>query len=203
MKPFTEDTLVIASHNKGKIKEISELLKPFNVEVVPGNPKLKEPEEDGETFEENALIKARFFAKKMKMPALADDSGLAVNALDGAPGIYSARWGGPEKDFDLAMQKVENTIKEMDMIPDGQQAHFVCALALCWPNGEEATFTGKVSGRLTFPKRGEKGFGYDPIFTPDGHQQTFAEMDPKAKHKISHRAHAFEQLVQECFAVAA
>ena len=157
---------------------------------------LPEPEETGLTFTANAELKALAAAQEANAVALADDSGLAVTALDGAPGIYSARWAGPDKDFDLAMRKIESELGEK---PD-RTAKFVCALTLAWPDGHCETFEGTVSGLLTFPARGDKGFGYDPIFTPDGHDITFAEMDPDKKHGMSHRADAFSKLVAACFA---
>lgn len=183
--------LVVASHNKGKVREIEELLEPLGFEVTgAAELGLPEPEESGTSFTENALIKARSAASISGLPSLADDSGLCVAALDGAPGIYSARWAGREKDFRLAMKRVEN---ELGGNPD-RRACFVCALAMAMPNGNEETFEGRVYGTLTFPPRGERGFGYDPIFVPEGHRFTFGEMEPAAKHAISHRAKAFEKL---------
>jgi len=193
---FNEDTLVIASHNDGKVREIGELLSPFGVTVTSaGALNLPEPEEDGDTFVENALIKARASAMTSKLPALADDSGLAVDVLGGAPGIHSARWAGPEKDFGNAMKKVIEATADFE----AAKAHFICVLALCWPDGHTETFEGTVHGNLTWPPRGELGFGYDPIFVPNGDTRTFAEMDPAEKHAISHRADAFHQMVDACF----
>jgi len=193
---FTEGRLVIASHNDGKVREIGALLAPFNVEVASaGDLGLPEPDETGETFIENALIKARASAQGSGLPALADDSGLSVDVLGGAPGIHSARWAGPGKDFTEAMRKVMDATADFETA----KAHFVCALALCWPDGHTETFEGYVHGSLTWPPRGEKGFGYDPMFVPDGDVRTFAEMDPEEKHAISHRADAFRQLVAACF----
>ncbi|MBL26743.1 MAG: non-canonical purine NTP pyrophosphatase, RdgB/HAM1 family [Rhodospirillaceae bacterium] len=190
---LTEGPLVVATHNQGKAKEIAALLAPFRLEVkAAGDLGLPEPEETGATFIDNAVIKARAAAEKSGLPALADDSGLAVHGLDGSPGIYSARWAGPGKDFAVAMARVET---ELGDNPD-RGAHFVCALALAWPDGHVETFQGEVHGRLVFPGRGTQGFGYDPIFTPDGYDQTFGEMDPEAKDRISHRAAAFRQLVE-------
>ncbi len=200
MPKFREKTLVIASHNQGKIREIGELLAPFHVHVIPGNADLPEPEESGMTFAANAEIKARFFAEAMQLPALADDSGLCVEALNGAPGIYSARWTGEKKDFAHAMQKIKQEIEAKGLEAEGQKAWFICALCLCLPDGRVEHFEGRIDGMLTFPARGEKGFGYDPIFIADGMQQTFAEIAPQEKHAISHRARAFSQLVQRCFA---
>lgn len=196
MRKFDGEKLVIASHNKGKIREIGELMAPFGVEVVSASEMgVEEPEETGLTFIDNALLKAHHSAKATGLPALADDSGLAVDALEGAPGIYSARWGGPERDFNLAMNRVN---EEMGQAAD-RGARFVCALALAWPDGHAEAFEGTVAGSITWPPRGEKGFGYDPIFTATGHQITFAEMEPAEKHAISHRADAFKKMVEGCF----
>ena len=185
-------TLVIASHNSGKVREIADLLRPLGVAAVGAAALgLVEPEETGHTFAENAALKARAAAAAAKLPALADDSGLAVAALDGAPGIYSARWAGPTKDFAIAMRKVEEALKGKD----DRRAKFVAALALAWPDGQCRVFEGEVEGTLTWPPRGEKGFGYDPIFVPEGHAVTFGEMEPEKKHGISHRARAFAKLV--------
>lgn len=182
--------LVVASHNMGKVREIEELLSPLGFEVK-GAAKLglPEPAENGTSFTENALIKARSAASISGLPALADDSGLCVGALEGAPGIYSARWAGRDKDFRLAMKRIEH---ELSGNPD-RRAFFVCVLALVTPTGHEETFEGRVYGTLTFPPRGERGFGYDPIFVPEGHRFTFGEMEPAAKHAMSHRAKAFEK----------
>lgn len=199
MRKFTEKTLVIASHNKGKIKEIGELLAPFNVQVIAGNSDLPQPVEDADSFLGNAKIKSQFFSQAMGLPALSDDSGLCVPALDNAPGIYSARWAGESKDFNVAMHKIEQALKDKGVSPEGQPAFFVCALSLMWADGFEVAFEGKVHGHLTFPPRGEKGFGYDPIFVPEGYNITFAEMEPQKKHQMSHRAMAFRQLVEKCF----
>jgi XTP/dITP diphosphohydrolase len=183
-------SLVVASHNKGKIREIKELLAPFNF-VIRGAAELGlvEPEETGTSFAANALLKARTAARSSHLPSLSDDSGLCVGALDGAPGIFSARWAGSEKDFRVAMQRVE---RELDGNPD-RRAYFVCVLALVLPGGEEETFEGRVYGALAFPPRGEHGFGYDPIFIPEGYRFTFGEMDPAIKHAMSHRAKAFKK----------
>ncbi len=193
---FAGGRLVIASHNPGKIKEINDLLAPLGVEVVfAGDLGLAEPEETGAAFAENAEIKARAAATVAGLPALADDSGLEVAALDGAPGIRSARWAGPEKDFAVAMEKVE---LELSGAAD-RRANFACALALCWPDGHCETVEGRVDGTLVWPGRGKRGFGYDPVFLPDGHPITFGEMEPAEKHAISHRADAFRKLVAACF----
>ena len=194
---FDQNKLVIASHNAGKVREIGALLEPFNVEVVSaGTLNLDEPEETGETFVDNALLKAHAAAKASGLPSLADDSGLSVWALSGAPGIYSARWAGPDKDFTVAMKKVEELMRGAE----DRTAAFICALALAWPDGHAEVFEGSVSGEIVWPPRGDKGFGYDPIFVADGETQTFAEIDPARKHAMSHRADAFHQLVAASFA---
>jgi XTP/dITP diphosphohydrolase len=185
--------LVVASHNPGKMREIAELLAPFGFEVVSaGDLGLEEPEETGTSFAANAELKAIAAARATALPALADDSGLEVAALDGAPGIYSARWAGAGRDFGAAMERVR---KEMAATgtPD-TTARFVCALSVAWPDGHVETVEGDVKGHLVFPPRGANGFGYDPIFVADGYKQTFGEMDPAAKHAISHRADAFRKL---------
>lgn len=193
---FTGGKLVVASHNAGKVREIRELLAPFNADVVSaGELGLPEPEETGLTFIANAELKALSASLGANVIALADDSGLAVDGLNGAPGIYSARWAGPTKDFGLAMKKIENALGQN---PD-RNAQFICALSLAWPDGHCDTFEGKVAGKLTFPPRGSEGFGYDPIFIPEGFDVTFGEMDPAKKHEMSHRADAFRQLVAACF----
>jgi XTP/dITP diphosphohydrolase len=188
--------LVIASHNRGKVREIGALVAPFGLDVVSaGALGLAEPEETGTTFVENALIKAHAAAAAAQHPALADDSGLCVDALGGAPGIDSALWGGPGRDWLLAMRKVEDALGGN---PD-RRAHFVCALALAWPDGHFEAFEGFVHGHLIWPPRGAHGFGFDPIFVADGHELTFGEMEPEDKHRISHRADAFRKLVAACF----
>jgi XTP/dITP diphosphohydrolase len=193
---FTGDRLVIASHNRGKVKEIGELLRAFPVEVVAaGDLGLAEPEESGPTFAANAELKAVAAAKGSGLPALADDSGLVVPALGGAPGVMSARWAGASKDFRIAMSRVE---RELAGSGD-RRAHFACALVLAWPDGHRECFEGVVHGRLVFPPRGECGFGYDPIFIANGRDITFGEMDPAEKHRISHRADAFGKMVAACF----
>ena len=192
---FTGDTLVIASHNKGKVREIAELLGAYVAHFPSaGDLDLPEPEETETTFIGNAELKARAAAAASGLPALADDSGLVVPALGGAPGIYSARWAGPDKDFSVAMRRVETELGDRD-----PSAYFVCALSLAWPDGHTESVEGRIHGRLIFPGRGDKGFGYDPIFIADGRDITFAEMDPDEKHRISHRADAFAQLVARCF----
>lgn len=184
--------LVVASHNPGKVREIRDLLAPFGIETKGASELgLPEPEETGSTFAENAALKARAAAEASGLPSLADDSGLSVTALNGAPGIYSARWAGEKKNFSFAMARVQ---REMLGKKDFS-AKFVCALALAEPDGEVQIFEGEVHGHLVFPPRGNKGFGYDPIFIADGMNQTFGEIDPALKHAISHRARAFAKLV--------
>ena len=191
---LNDKRLVIASHNAGKVREIGELLEPYGIEGVTASALgLPEPEETGATFLANAELKARA-AATAGLPALADDSGLAVAALGGAPGIYSARWAGPERDFAHAMAKVHDRLGDRP-----REAAFVAALALAWPDGHVECFEGRVEGRLVWPPRGNRGFGYDPIFVPDGHGETFGEMDPEAKARITHRARAFEKLAAACF----
>lgn len=186
--------LIIASHNQGKVREIGDLLAPFGLDVVSaGELNLPEPEETGLTYIANAELKALAAAKAANLPALADDSGLSVTALGGAPGIYSARWAGPEKDFNHAMTRVADALLMSGA--NDRSAEFVCALTLAWPDGHKISFEGRVGGTITWPMRGTKGFGYDPIFTPHGHTITFGEMDPDKKHAMSHRATAFAQLV--------
>jgi XTP/dITP diphosphohydrolase len=189
------ERLVIASHNPGKIEEIEALLARYGVVTIgAGALGLPEPEETGASFEANAALKARAAMQASGLPALADDSGLVVPALAGAPGIYSARWAGSGKDFRVAMERVQRELADQD-----RRAQFVAVLALAWPDGEVALFRGEVEGRLTWPPRGERGFGYDPIFVLEGYRMTFGEMDPAFKHQISHRARAFAKLVEACF----
>jgi len=198
-RKLTPGKLVIASHNKGKVREIAELLGPYGMDPISaGALDLPEPEETGTTFIANAILKAVQAADLSGLPALADDSGLCVEALGGDPGIFSARWAGETKDFGIAMQKVHDALEAKG--PDaGRDAHFICALALAWPDGHVESFEGRVDGMLVWPPRGDKGFGYDPIFQPLGHDISFAEMDPAAKHAMSHRADAFRQLVEAVF----
>lgn len=194
-RSLKHQTLIIASHNQGKVAEIADLLAPFGLDVVSaGSLNLPEPEETGLTYIANAELKALAAAKEANMPALADDSGLSVNALGGAPGIYSARWAGPDKDFDHAMRRVADALL-LSGTTD-RSAQFVCALTLAWPDGHKLSFEGRVSGTIAWPARGENGFGYDPIFVPTGYDITFGEMDPDKKHAMSHRAVAFAQLVE-------
>ena len=188
--------LVIASHNAGKVREIAELLAPFGTDVVSAAALgLAEPEETAASCPGNARLKAGAAAAASGLPALADDSGLCVSGLGGAPGIYSARWARPDKDFALAMQRVERALGDS---PD-RSAAFVCALALAIPGQPTQIFEGRVEGRLVFPPRGGRGFGYDPIFVADGESQSFGEMVPEEKHAMSHRARAFALLVREVF----
>ena len=192
--PLTK--LVLASHNPGKLREIADLLVPFDTVVTSaGALGLPEPKETGATFAENALIKAHASTQGSGQPALADDSGLCVTALDGEPGIRSARWAGPQKDFAAAMLKVEAALGTAE----DRSAYFVCALALAWPDGHSEVYEGRIDGVLVFPPRGSWGFGYDPIFLPDGQSLTFGEIDPAAKHAMSHRARAFAKLVAARF----
>ncbi len=194
---FAGGRLVIASHNPGKVGEIAALLAPHEVEAVSAAELgLAEPEETGQSFRDNAELKAHAAASASGLPALADDSGLAVDALGGAPGIHSARWGGEARDFAAAMARVEAELAERT----DRSAGFVCALALAWPDGDCETFEGTVRGTLVWPPRGSRGFGYDPIFMADGYERTFGEIDPNEKHRISHRADAFRKLIAACFA---
>lgn len=197
-RKFAEKTLVVASHNAGKVREIRELLAPFGIETLSaGDLGLDEPDETGATFRANAELKALAAAKASGKPSLADDSGLCVEALNGAPGIYSARWAGPQKDFDFAMERVRLGLVEEGTLDT--RAHFICGLALAWPDGHIDYFEGRVDGELVWPPRGDKGFGYDPMFVPNGFDETFGEMEPERKHAMSHRADAFRQLVDSCF----
>ena len=198
---FTEPKLVVASHNAGKVREIGDLMRPFAVETVSAaDLDLPEPDETETSFEGNARLKALAAARVSGLPALADDSGLAVAALGGEPGIYSARWAEtPEgRDFRHAMQTVWRKLEAI-CAPEPRRAAFVCALTLAWPDGHDETFLGTCAGRLVWPPRGDRGFGYDPIFIAHGHEITFGEMEPERKHAISHRADAFRQLVDACF----
>ena len=193
---FGGGRLVIASHNAGKVREIVDLLKPYDAQIVSAAELgLAEPEETGTTFAANAELKALAAARAAGSPALADDSGLVVKALDGQPGIHSARWAGPERDFAAAMERIEHALG-----PDAdRRARFVSALTLAWPDGHRETREGRVTGTLVWPPRGDNGFGYDPMFQPDGLEITFGEMSPDDKHAISHRANAFRKLIEACF----
>ncbi len=199
MRRLTENRLVIATHNAGKIKEINELVAPYAIGAVSAaDLGLDDPEETGKTFEENAAIKALAAARASGLPSLADDSGLAVAALSDAPGIYSARWAGDQRDFGAAMTKVEKALK--DTGAKDFSAKFVCVLCLAWPDGETGFFRGEAPGALKFPPRGDKGFGYDPIFVPDGFDKSFAEMEAAEKQMLSHRAIAFKKFEAACLA---
>ena len=198
---FSDPKLVVASHNPGKVREIGDLLRPFGVETVSAAVLgLPEPEETETSFEGNARLKACAAAQAAGLPALSDDSGLAVEALGGEPGIYAARWAETPKgrDFGHAMRLVWEKL-EAARAPEPRRAAFLCALTLAWPDGHDETFLGTCEGRIVWPPRGEKGFGYDPIFVPAGHDITFGEMEPAAKHAMSHRADAFRRLVAACF----
>lgn len=202
MRKFSGDKLVIASHNKGKLREIAELLARFNVTTVSAaGLGLEEPEETEATFAGNARIKAHYAAKASGLPALSDDSGITVDALNGAPGVYTADWAEtPQgRDFPMAMTKVWNLLEDR-AAPEPRLAQFRANLCVAWPDGHDEIFEGKVEGRLVWPMRGAQGFGFDPIFMPLGYDQTFGEMDPDLKHKISHRADAFTKFVAGCFA---
>ena len=184
--------LVAATHNPGKAREIEALLDGNYTVVTAGSLNLPEPDETESTFAGNAMLKARHAAAASGEVCLADDSGLSVAALDGAPGIFSARWAGPDKDFALAMGKVEQRLEEGNH--SDRRAWFTSALAVAWPEGPCVVVEGRIEGQVVFPPRGDRGFGYDPIFQPDGHDVTFGEMDPAAKDALSHRARAFAQL---------
>lgn len=202
--------VVIATHNPGKLREMRELLLPYGVEAMSaGELGLSEPDETGTMFSENAAIKAHAAAEAVNLPALADDSGLCVDALDGAPGLFSARWAGETKDFGAAMKRIEREMQRRGATDAHERrAHFVSALVLAWPDGHEELFEGRVHGTLVWPSRGQKGFGYDPMFQPDGHGVTFGEMSAEEKHGIawtgsrgdalSHRARAFVELAAAC-----
>jgi XTP/dITP diphosphohydrolase len=199
--------LVIASHNPGKLWEMRGLLEPYGVDSVSaGDLGIPEPEETGSTFQENARLKAEVSAKASQLPAFADDSGLCVEALGGAPGIYSARWAGPGRDFRMAMEKVHHGLLACGAVtPEARRAYFIAALCVAWPDGHVEEFEGRVDGTLIWPPRGDKGFGYDPMFLPDGQDLTFGEMMSVEKHGLppagrglSHRARAFLKLARAC-----
>lgn len=191
------DTLVVASHNQGKVREFGDLLAPFGITTrSAGELGLSEPEENGLTFEANALLKAQAAAEESGLPSLADDSGLAVDALGGDPGIYSARWAGAPRDFGKAMEKVEALLVEKGATQKADRgARFICSLCLARPGKEPIFFNGSIAGTLVWPPRGDRGFGYDPVFQPHDHDITFGEMEPDAKHAMSHRAKAFAKFV--------
>ena len=198
---FSGGKLVVASHNAGKVREIGDLLRPFGVETVSaGALGLPEPAETEDSFAGNARIKSHAAARASGLPALSDDSGLSVYALGGAPGVYTADWAetGRGRDYAQAMARVWRELEAADA-PEPRRAAFHCCLSLAWPDGHDETFTGLAQGRIVWPPAGTNGFGFDPIFLPDGYSETFGEMDPAAKHAISHRADAFRQLVGACF----
>lgn len=197
MPALIEGKLVIASHNPGKVAEIADLLHPLKLVVLSADElRLPEPAETGASFAENALIKSQAAARASGLPALADDSGLEVLALNRGPGIYSARWAGPAKDFSSAMRNVEERLAaEGALTPEQRRAEFVCVLSLCLPDTRHREFEGRVAGHLVWPPRGQRGFGYDPMFQPDGFDITFGEMDPARKHTISHRARALARFL--------
>lgn len=198
MRILTENKIVLASHNKGKLREIAALVEPLGIEVVSaGDLGLDEPEETETTFAGNARIKAHFAAKESGLPALSDDSGIEIDALDGAPGVYTADWAETSngRDFMLAMTQTWNKIQERGAEPPFT-ARFCCTLCIAWPDGHDEICAGKVDGTLRWPPSGELGFGYDPIFVPDGETETFGEMDPVQKHGMSHRADAFSKLLK-------
>jgi XTP/dITP diphosphohydrolase len=199
---FAGGQLVVASHNAGKVREIDDLLRPLGVDAVSAvTLGLAEPEETGDSFRANAELKALAAAKAANLPALADDSGLAVAALGGEPGTYSARWAGPNRDFTLAMSEVWRRLESINV--GNYRAQFVSVLTLAWPDGHCESFEGIVQGRVVWPPSGINGFGYDPMFVPHGHDITFGEMEPALKHTISHRAVAFRKLIDACFAAPA
>jgi XTP/dITP diphosphohydrolase len=196
LRQFSEPRLVVASHNKGKVVEIADLLAPFNLDVVSAAElDLPEPEETGTTFVANAVLKAEAAVQGSGLPCLADDSGLAVEGLDGDPGIYSARWAGPERDFDMAMGLVNEKLGDNP----NRRAYFISVLSLAWPDGHVENFEGRVHGTMIWPPRGTGGFGYDPMFMPDGYDKTFGEIPYDEKQRISHRAVAFQKLINGCF----
>jgi len=207
IRHLTVNRLVIATHNPGKLAEMRELLAPYGIAAISaGELALAGPDENGMTFLENACIKAATAAKAAKLPALADDSGLVVEALDGAPGIHSARWAGSDRNFHRAMEMIEQELRARGAAtPEHRRAHFVSALCLAWPDGHTEQFEARVAGTLVWPPRGDRGFGYDPMFLPDGQQRTFGEMPSEEKHGLpprgkglSHRARAFIKLAEAC-----
>ncbi len=200
-RKFEGDRLLVATHNQGKLDEITELLKPFGVSVVgAAEMNLPEPVEDGVTFVENARIKAHAAAKATGLPALSDDSGITIDALDGAPGVYTADWAETPngRDFVMAMTKTHDKLEAINA-PHPRKARFCSTLVLAWPDGHDEVFEGKVNGSLVWPMRGSVGHGYDPMFMPDGYDITFGEMAFEKKNEISHRADAFAKLVKGCF----
>ncbi len=199
MRKFNSSQLLIATNNKGKIKEIRYMLEAFGIEVVSLEDKnIVEPEETGKTFEENALLKAKYYGQMFNMPALADDSGLCIDELDGFPGIYSARYAKENNDFSNAFELIKHKLKEKGK--SSSTAYFICALALWWPDDYSEAFIGKLEGEVMFPPiMGEYGFGYSPIFRPNGFDQRYSTLNDKIRNNMSHRALAFKQLVDKCF----
>jgi XTP/dITP diphosphohydrolase len=200
-RKLTGGRIVVATHNRGKLAEFAELLKPYGVTAVSaGELGLPEPDETGTTFVENARIKAEAAMKASGLIAMSDDSGLCVDALEGAPGVYTADWAGPDRDWNRAMRLVEERLQAKGAAtPEQRGASFVCTLCVMWPDGEERIFEGRAHGHLAWPPRGALGHGYDPMFVPDGGARTFAELDPAEKNRISHRAKALEKLVRDLF----
>jgi len=199
---FTEPRLVLATHNQGKLVEIKAIMAPLGVDVVSsGELDLPEPVEDGDSFIANAALKAMAAMTATNLPALADDSGIEALGLDRQPGIYSARWAGPERDFRFAMERVRRELSERygDFEWADKRARFVAQLCLAWPDGHQEFFEGEVTGELVDPPRGSGGFGYDPMFQPDGHSETFGEMSPSGKRTLSHRARAMDRMIEDCF----
>jgi len=200
MRKIKESKIVLASHNKGKLREISEFFEPFKIQTIPISSYTdKEPKETEDTFIGNAKIKAHYAAKTSKLLCLSDDSGIIIDALNGAPGVYTADWAETKngRDFDYAMTKVWNLLENIKA-PKPRKATFVCVLCLAWPDGHDEIFKGTISGQITWPMKGQNGFGFDPIFMPDGFEITFGEMDPDKKHKINHRFDAFRKLIDGC-----
>ena len=192
-KKINNEDIIIASHNEGKVSEIKDLLKNYDLKILSSSDLgIDEPEENGSSFEENALIKASVTSTLSKTVSISDDSGLCVNALNGEPGIYSARWAGPKKDFLYAANKIQESLLKIEATD--YSAYFICVLAVSWPDGDYRIYKGRVDGTLSFPPRGKNGFGYDPIFIPNGHSKTFAEMDYKEKLLIDHRYIAYKKL---------
>ncbi len=201
MRRFAGDTLLVATHNAGKLQEIAALLAPYGVRVIGAAEKgLPEPEETETTFLGNARIKAHAAARATGLPALSDDSGIEIDALGGAPGVYTANWAETDtgRDFGVAMERAHDELVASGA-PEPWKARFRCTLVMAWPDGHDEVFAGTVEGRIVWPMRGAGGHGYDPVFQPDGHDITFAEMDPAQKNRISHRADAFARLVRGCF----
>jgi XTP/dITP diphosphohydrolase len=197
-KKYKEKKILIASSNKGKIKELAMLFTPLNIEIISIDDfNITPPKEDGKTFIENAEIKARYYTEKTNLPCIADDSGLSIKALNGAPGIYSARWAGDSKNFNLAIDKIQKEFSRKKI--SSSEAFFTCALTLIWPDMSFHSFEGILDGNISFPAKGLNGFGYDPIFIPKGYDTTLAELPITIKNKISHRTQAFTQLINNCF----